>query len=133
MYVYVQCTLYTYFIIWNLGICVFRSFVTIIEIFSRLKVDETGEVLLIPIDIEVVSTGGLYAPDDLIDFGIGGTDDPPKLVKLYLKNSGKKTIKVQVGSWNLPPNHHTTKRDTKTFSGIYSDILSQREALLTKS
>uniref|UniRef100_A0A0K8SPG8 Uncharacterized protein n=1 Tax=Lygus hesperus TaxID=30085 RepID=A0A0K8SPG8_LYGHE len=63
--------------------------------YIRLRVDETGEVLIIPIDIEVGTSGGIYAPDDLIDFGIGGTDDPPKLVKLYLKNSGTEPIHVQ--------------------------------------
>lgn len=64
--------------------------------FFRLKVDETGEILIIPIDIEVDVNGGLYAPDDLIDFGIGGTGDQPKVLKLYLKNSGKRAIKIQV-------------------------------------
>ncbi|BES90638.1 Protein of unknown function (DUF3651) [Nesidiocoris tenuis] len=63
--------------------------------YIRLKVDETGEILIIPIDIEVDVNGGLYAPDDLIDFGIGGTGDQPKVLKLYLKNSGKRAIKIQ--------------------------------------
>nr|XP_024217848.1 transmembrane protein 131 isoform X2 [Halyomorpha halys] len=62
--------------------------------YIRLKVDK-GDVLIVPVDVEVGASCGLYAPDDLIDFGIGGTKDPPKIIKLYLRNSWKKPITVQ--------------------------------------
>lgn len=71
------------------------SFLTYVP---RLKVDKSGETLVIPVDVEVGPVCGLYSPDDLIDFGIGGTQDLPKEVKIYLKNSWKKPIRVQVGS-----------------------------------
>ncbi|XP_073994610.1 transmembrane protein 131 isoform X2 [Rhodnius prolixus] len=63
--------------------------------YIRLKVDKSGETLVIPVDVEVGPVCGLYSPDDLIDFGIGGTQDLPKEVKIYLKNSWKKPIRVQ--------------------------------------
>lgn len=71
--------------------------------YIRLKVDK-GDVLIVPVDVEVGASCGLYAPDDLIDFGIGGTRDPPKVIKLYLRNSWKKAITVQTISDSLSLN-----------------------------
>ncbi|CAH1393289.1 unnamed protein product [Nezara viridula] len=71
--------------------------------YIRLKVDK-GDVLIVPVDVEVGASCGLYAPDDLIDFGIGGTRDPPKVIKLYLRNSWKKAITVQSISDSLSLN-----------------------------
>ncbi|KAK9497853.1 hypothetical protein O3M35_003765 [Rhynocoris fuscipes] len=63
--------------------------------YLRLKVDKSGETLVIPVDVEVGPVCGLYSTDDLIDFGIGGSEHPPKEVNVYLKNSWKKPIRVQ--------------------------------------
>ncbi|XP_014258800.1 transmembrane protein 131 [Cimex lectularius] len=63
--------------------------------YIRLKVDNSDETLVIPVDVEVGPTCGLYSSDNLIDFGIGGTEDPPKQVKLFLRNSWRKPIRVQ--------------------------------------
>lgn len=62
--------------------------------YVRIKLDKGNQILMMPIDVEVGSVCGLYASDDLINFGVGGTQDPPKLVKLFLKNSSRKSIKV---------------------------------------
>ncbi|KAL1110503.1 hypothetical protein AAG570_008031 [Ranatra chinensis] len=63
--------------------------------YIRLKVDRSGEVLVVPVEVEVGPVCGLYSPDDLIDFGIGGSEDAPKQINLYLRNSWKKPIRVQ--------------------------------------
>lgn len=47
-----------------------------------------------PLEVEVTSTAGLFNPQGSIDFGVGGSLDPPKQVKLYLQNPLKKVVKI---------------------------------------
>lgn len=54
------------------------------------------EVLVVPVEIEVMPFTGLYAEEDIIDLGWGGSLDPNTKLKLYLKNSNKKAIKILV-------------------------------------
>lgn len=63
---------------------------------SRIKVNESDEVLVLPLEVEVASNAGLYSTDDVLDFGIGGSRDKPKEVRLLLYNSWKKMIRIQV-------------------------------------
>jgi hypothetical protein len=76
------------------------SFVTEIVYFSlscsRIKVNNSDEVLVVPLEVQVASNTGLYAMDDVLDFGIGGSQDKPKEVRLLLYNSWKKVIRIQV-------------------------------------
>nr|XP_018905539.1 PREDICTED: transmembrane protein 131 [Bemisia tabaci] len=70
--------------------------------YIRLKVNRSEEVLIVPLEVEVSPSSGIYSPDDIIDFGIGGHQDPPKTLLLHLKNSWKKPIKIQ-NIMSIPP------------------------------
>jgi len=59
-------------------------------------VNNSDEVLVVPLEVQVASNTGLYAMDDVLDFGIGGSQDKPKEVRLLLYNSWKKVIRIQV-------------------------------------
>lgn len=58
--------------------------------------NNSDDVLVVPLEVQVVSNTGLYAMDDVLDFGIGGSQDKPKEVRLLLYNSWKKVIRIQV-------------------------------------
>lgn len=58
--------------------------------------NKSEEVLVVPLEVEVGSSAGLYSPDDVIDFGIGGSKDKPKQISLSLINSWKKMIRIHV-------------------------------------
>jgi hypothetical protein len=73
-----------------------------ISVYSRLKVNNSDEVLVVPIGIEVSPQPGLYPEEDIIDLGVGGSLDPNTKVKLYLKNSNKKAIKILVSPETIP-------------------------------
>lgn len=64
--------------------------------------NRSEEVLIVPLEVEVSPSSGIYSPDDIIDFGIGGHQDPPKTLLLHLKNSWKKPIKIQ-NIMSIPP------------------------------
>ncbi|KAJ4441386.1 hypothetical protein ANN_11241 [Periplaneta americana] len=61
----------------------------------QIKVNKSEEVLVVPLEVEVAPHAGLYSPDDVLDFGIGGSRDKPKEVRLLLYNSWKKMIRIQ--------------------------------------
>ncbi|XP_069697669.1 transmembrane protein 131 isoform X2 [Periplaneta americana] len=63
--------------------------------YIRIKVNKSEEVLVVPLEVEVAPHAGLYSPDDVLDFGIGGSRDKPKEVRLLLYNSWKKMIRIQ--------------------------------------
>lgn len=63
--------------------------------YVRIKINKSEEVLVVPVEVEVSSQPGLYSHDDVIDFGIAGSHDRPRKVKLALYNSLKKTIRIQ--------------------------------------
>lgn len=63
--------------------------------FIRLKLNNSEEVLVVPLEVEVTPQPGLYSQQHSIDFGIGGSLDEPKRVKLYLCSSLKKTLWIQ--------------------------------------
>ena len=58
--------------------------------------NQTGEVLVVPVEVEVSASPGLYASVDTLDFGLGGSYDKPKQLKLLLYNSWQKAIRIQV-------------------------------------
>lgn len=58
--------------------------------------NNSEEVLVVPLEVEVSSNAGLYSQDDVLDFGIGGSRDKPKEIRLLLYNSWKKVIRIQV-------------------------------------
>lgn len=70
--------------------------------YVRIKVNKSEDVLVVPLDVEVLPQAGLYSPDDVIDFGIGGSKEKPKRIPLYLFNSGKKLIRLQSITTAMP-------------------------------
>ncbi|CAG2058134.1 unnamed protein product, partial [Timema podura] len=56
---------------------------------------DSDEVLVMPLQLEVSSQPGLYAEEDMVDFGLGGSLDPPTQYSLRVLNSGRKTIKIE--------------------------------------
>lgn len=81
----------------------------------RIKLNKPNEILVVPLEVEVTSAMGIFHPQGYVDFGVGGSYDPPKEVTLTLCNTAKrhlrintvsttsKAIKVQYSSVRLPP------------------------------
>lgn len=56
--------------------------------------NNTEDVLVVPLEVEVTSSAGIFDPQGSIDFGVGGSLDFPKKVKLYLQNPLKKPVRI---------------------------------------
>ena len=65
-----------------------------IAAYIRIKTNSTDEVIL-PVEVEVSSAPGIYAPVDMLDFGVMRTHDEPKTLSLQVLNSGSKQIQIQ--------------------------------------
>ncbi|XP_045478910.1 transmembrane protein 131 isoform X2 [Harmonia axyridis] len=63
--------------------------------YVRIKLNITEEVLIVPLEVEVGPRGGIFSPQGYVDFGIGGTMDEPKTIKLCLYNPFTKPVKIQ--------------------------------------
>nr|XP_033201396.1 transmembrane protein 131 isoform X1 [Bombus vancouverensis nearcticus] len=64
--------------------------------YIRLKVNNTSEVLIVTVEVEVKSGAGLHwgGSSGVINLGMGGSLQPPIQYPIALKNSAKKPIKV---------------------------------------
>ncbi|XP_036149378.1 transmembrane protein 131 isoform X2 [Monomorium pharaonis] len=64
--------------------------------YVRFKVNNTSEVLVIAVEVEVKSGAGLHwgGSSGIINLGMGGSLQPPIRHPIALKNSAKKAIKV---------------------------------------
>lgn len=62
--------------------------------YVRIKLNNTEEVLVVPLEVQVTSSAGLYEPQGCVDFGVGGSLHEPKKVKLYMQNPLKKPIRI---------------------------------------
>ena len=60
--------------------------------------NNSAEVLIVAVEIEVNSGAGLHwgGNSGVVNFGIGGSNQPPIRYEIALKNSAKKPVKVQV-------------------------------------
>ena len=64
--------------------------------YIRIKTNTTGaEFLYLPLEVEVTSAPGIYCPQEMIDFGLVPSTSDPRSVKLFVLNSGSKTISIQ--------------------------------------
>src|SRR2546426_834628 len=64
--------------------------------YIRIKTNHTGgDFVILPVEVEVSSMPGIYAPIDLLDFGVMRTNDEPKMLSLQILNSGTKQIQIQ--------------------------------------
>lgn len=64
----------------------------------RVKVNNTAEILIVAVEVEVRSGAGLHwgGSSGRINFGMGGSLQPPTYHIIALKNSAKKPVKVVV-------------------------------------
>lgn len=67
-------------------------------LFSRFKVNNSVEVLVIAVEVEVTSVAGLHwgGNSGVVNFGMGGSLQTPIHYQISLKNSAKKPVKVLV-------------------------------------
>lgn len=68
------------------------------ELCCRFKVNNTVEILVVAVEVEVKSGAGLHwgGSSGVINLGMGGSLQPPIRHPIALKNSAKKAIKVVV-------------------------------------
>nr|XP_012140645.1 PREDICTED: transmembrane protein 131 [Megachile rotundata] len=64
--------------------------------YIRLKVNNTSEILVVTVEVEVKNGAGLHwgGNSGVINFGMGGSLQPPIQYPIALKNSAKKPIKI---------------------------------------
>ncbi|XP_043684488.1 transmembrane protein 131 [Vespula pensylvanica] len=64
--------------------------------YIRVKVNNTAEILIVAVEVEVRSGAGLHwgGSSGRINFGMGGSLQPPTYHIIALKNSAKKPVKV---------------------------------------
>ncbi|XP_018051267.1 PREDICTED: transmembrane protein 131, partial [Atta colombica] len=64
--------------------------------YVRFKVNNTAEILVVAVEVEVKSGAGLHwgGSSGIINLGMGGSLQPPIRTPIALKNSAKKAIKV---------------------------------------
>ncbi|XP_076231606.1 transmembrane protein 131 isoform X2 [Calliopsis andreniformis] len=64
--------------------------------YIRLKVNNTSEVLIVTVEVEVKSGAGLHwgGSSGVINLGMGGSLQPPIQYPIALKNSAKKPVKI---------------------------------------
>ncbi|KAK4886769.1 hypothetical protein RN001_003040 [Aquatica leii] len=62
--------------------------------YVRIKLNNTEDILVVPLEVEVTSTAGLYAPQGSVDFGVGGSLDSPKQFGLFIHNPLKKAVRI---------------------------------------
>nr|XP_022906700.1 transmembrane protein 131 [Onthophagus taurus] len=62
--------------------------------YVRIKLNNTDEILVVPLEVEVTSSASFFHPQGSVDFGIGGSLDPAKKLKLVLQNPLRKPMKI---------------------------------------
>ncbi|XP_059479964.1 transmembrane protein 131 isoform X2 [Neocloeon triangulifer] len=102
--------------------------------YLRIRVNGTTEHLVVPFEVEVGSSAGLYPPEPAIDLGVLGSEYGPKRFPISLLNSSKKSaviqsvytepatdaVKIEFESLKVPPDSKVaTKIASITF---YPDI-----------
>ena len=67
-------------------------------LFSRFKVNNSAEILVLAVEVEVTSVAGLHwgGNSGIVNFGMGGSLQTPIHYQISLKNSAKKPVKVLV-------------------------------------
>ncbi|XP_061680776.1 transmembrane protein 131 isoform X2 [Syngnathoides biaculeatus] len=64
--------------------------------FIRIKTNAPNEnkFIILPVEVEVTSAPGIYSSTEMLDFGTLRSQDRPKLMALYLLNSGTKDVPI---------------------------------------
>lgn len=62
--------------------------------YIRIKVHNPDEILIVPLEVEVTPAQNIFHPQGHVDFGMGGSMDPPKEISLCLFNPLRKPVRV---------------------------------------
>lgn len=62
--------------------------------YIRIRLNNTKEILIVPFEIEISSNSKFFNPQGHLDFGMGGTLDLPKTVKLCVLNPSNQPAKI---------------------------------------
>ncbi|XP_077573072.1 transmembrane protein 131 isoform X1 [Stigmatopora nigra] len=64
--------------------------------FIRIKTNapDDDKFIILPVEVEVTSAPGIYASTEMLDFGTLRSQDRPKMLALYLLNSGAKDVPI---------------------------------------
>ena len=71
------------------------SFLNWSLLLIRIRLNNTQDILVVPLEVEVSSEVVPYPPYGPIDFGVGGISDQPKSVKLFLQSPTRRPIHIQ--------------------------------------
>lgn len=52
-------------------------------------------VLVVPIEVDIDNDYGIYSETPVLNFGLGGSDDKPKILVVNLLNSGNESVTIQ--------------------------------------
>jgi hypothetical protein len=66
--------------------------------YLRIRLNGTADHLVVPFEVEVGSSAGLYPPEPIIDLGTVGSEFLPQRFAVSLLNSGKKAAIIEVNS-----------------------------------
>lgn len=72
---------------------------TLYDFLHRIKVNHTtisGEYLMVPVEVQVSSSPGIYCPQESLDFGLLVRTDKPKTLSLILINAQPNPVNIQV-------------------------------------
>nr|XP_006822281.1 PREDICTED: transmembrane protein 131-like [Saccoglossus kowalevskii] len=67
--------------------------------FIRIKTNQSSlsdeeEFVILPMEVEVSATPGIYSSLELLDFGTLRSFDDPKILQIYLINTGQKAVHI---------------------------------------
>lgn len=69
--------------------------------YIRIKISSGNDselenvVLVVPIEVEITNHHGIYSKIPILNFGLGGSKDSPKIIIFDLYNSGRDQIKIK--------------------------------------
>lgn len=62
--------------------------------YIRIKLHNPEEILIVPLEVEVIQVQSIFHPQGYIDLGVGGSLDAPKEVNICLFNPLKRAVRI---------------------------------------
>lgn len=87
------------------------NFLLFVYCCFRIKLNKPNEILVVPLEVEVTSSVGIFHPQGSVDFGIGGSLDAPKQIKVCVHNPLRKPIRI-----------HSVSTTSKAMSVDYENV-----------